>query len=90
MSRSSAHTLIGPMLHFLIMCKFHVISYALRHMNNRQQNIEFGQQVCTASVSKQHFLELLSSLLVECPIFTPKFPGSNPETGEAGKRKEIL
>ena len=79
MSRSSAHTLIGPMLHFLIMCKFHVISYALRHINNRQQNIELGQQVCTGRVSEQHFSELLSSSFAECLLLTPKVPGSNPE-----------
>ena len=47
-----------------------------------QQNIELGKQVCTASFSKQHFLELLSSSLVECLLLTPKFPGSNPETRE--------
>ena len=51
-------------------------------MNNRQQNIELGQQVCTGRVSEQHFSELLSSSFVECLLLTPKVPGSNPETEE--------
>ena len=52
-----------------------------------QQNIELGHQVCTGTVSEQHLSELLSSSLVECPLLTLKFPGSNPRTG---KKKEIL
>ena len=47
-----------------------------------QQNIDLGQQVCTGTVSEQHLSELLSSSLVECLPLTPKFHGSNPETGE--------
>ena len=53
-----------------------------------QQNIELGQQVCTGTVSEQHFSELLSSSLVECLLLTPRFPGSNPETGELWEEEE--
>ena len=56
-----------------------------------QQNIELDQQVCTGTVSKQHFSELLSSSLVECLLLTPKFPGSNPVTEELwGEGQDLI
>ena len=39
-----------------------------------QQNSEWGQQVCTGTVSEQHFSELLSSSLVERLLLTPEVP----------------
>ena len=53
-----------------------------------QQNIKLGQQVCTGTVSEQHFAELLSSSLVECLLLTPRFLGWNPETGELREEEE--
>ena len=39
-----------------------------------QQNSEWGQQVCTGTVSEQHFSELLSSSLVERLLLTLEVP----------------